>query len=260
MLNDKSSKEFEHRSGVIGSEWRKNRGHNSLPGELMKVPIGYIINVQPHPKNDELRSKCDLVTVMTYPGKRWTNVSTRPAPEQPRYAQNQYVVVLQENLILPEWILRRLDLWDTDKGKGVLSGKQGNRTKGRRIGEVMSEIAMLPLNFDPWQNSATRCFSKSPTELIVSSSMATIWLISLASQRMRLPMAEYHETKQIPYPPHPDQTGCGNRPCDAPSRTGRHCASDVASLVGYVFEKCWSSVMGYPFVLAYEGDQFSLPE
>lgn len=109
-----------------------------------KVLIGRVTNVQPHPDNDKLRNKMDIVTVS---GK--TNVANRPSPDQPRYKVGDYAAMLTENLILPDWLLKHLDLWDDEKNKGILAGA-GNRLKPRALGlknKILSEVALCAITW-----------------------------------------------------------------------------------------------------------------
>jgi hypothetical protein len=99
--------------------------------------------VQPHPKNDELVTKLDIVTIS---GK--INVANRPDPDSPRYQVGDYAIVLTENLILPELLLKHLDLWDKEKGKGYLAGSKGDRTKSRKIQGVLSEVILCKISPD----------------------------------------------------------------------------------------------------------------
>jgi hypothetical protein len=80
----------------------------------------------------------DIVTIN---GK--TNVADRPVSGEPRYKVGDWAVVLDEGLLLPEWLLRHNDLWDEEKGKGRLAGPKGNRTKARRMANVQSEVALF---------------------------------------------------------------------------------------------------------------------
>jgi hypothetical protein len=104
------------------------------------VPIGTVTEVHPHPNNVNLDNKMDIVTIL---GK--TNVATRIGPDQPRYNVGDYAAVIAENLLLPEWLLRHMDLWDEEKSKGFLAGKLGNRTKARVIQGVNSDVALVKM-------------------------------------------------------------------------------------------------------------------
>jgi hypothetical protein len=109
----------------------------------MPAILGRVTAVTPHPDSNSL----DVVTIGGF-----TNVANRAQADRPRYAVGDYAVILQDNLVLPDWLLRHLDLWDNRKGKGVLAGNRGNRTKGRRIAGVMSDVALVAVD---WQVDET---------------------------------------------------------------------------------------------------------
>ena len=110
--------------------------------------VGRVSDVQPHPDNDELNTKMDIVTIA---GK--TNVATRPLPNRPRYRVGDFAVLLTENMILPEWLLKKLGLWNVEKNQGMLGGKGKNRLRPRAIGltnKIMSEVALYPCKWRPY--------------------------------------------------------------------------------------------------------------
>ncbi len=102
------------------------------------VPVWRVTDVRPHPDSDKL----DIVTIA---GK--TNIANRPSPDQPRYKVGDYAVVLDENLILPEALIKHLDMWDHAKNKGGLAGSKGNRTKARKVGGILSEVALCAVEW-----------------------------------------------------------------------------------------------------------------
>lgn len=98
--------------------------------------IGRVSAVLPHPDSDKL----DLVTISGY-----INVANRPSPDHPRYRVGDLAVLLPENLILPDRLIKHLDMWDNAKDRGGLAGGKGNRTKPRRAGGIMSEVALCKI-------------------------------------------------------------------------------------------------------------------
>lgn len=103
-----------------------------------KVTVEQVSDVQPHPNSVTL----DIVTIN---GK--TNVANRPSPNQPRYKIGDYAVVLQEGLVLPDDLLKHLDMWDETKNKGCLAGSKGNRTKARKVAGIVSEVALCAVDW-----------------------------------------------------------------------------------------------------------------
>jgi tRNA-binding EMAP/Myf-like protein len=100
--------------------------------------VGVVTKVEPHPESDKL----DIVTI-----SEKINIANRETPDQPRYKVGDCAVMLTENMLLPEWLLKRLDMWDETKNKGALAGKLGNRLKPRRMAGIMSEVALLPISW-----------------------------------------------------------------------------------------------------------------
>jgi len=86
----------------------------------MNVFAARVDAVTAHTDSDKL----DLVSIAGH-----INVANRPAPGVPRYKVGDYAVVLGENLILPDYLIKHLHMWDEVKNKGGLAGSKGNRTK-----------------------------------------------------------------------------------------------------------------------------------
>jgi len=63
----------------------------------------------------------------------------------PRYKQGDYVAYIQENSVIPEWLLRDMDCWDEEKNIGKLAGSKGNRVKALRLRGVYSEGLLYPV-------------------------------------------------------------------------------------------------------------------
>ena len=56
-----------------------------------------------------------------------------------RFAENELVVIVPENAIVPDELLQATGFWNTEKNKGGLAGSKGNRVKGRVVDGVPSE-------------------------------------------------------------------------------------------------------------------------
>ena len=66
----------------------------------------------------------------------------------PRYTEGDYVVYIQDGSLLPEWLLKQLDMWDYAANKGALAGPLGNRVKASKVRGVISMGVMLPVDED----------------------------------------------------------------------------------------------------------------
>jgi hypothetical protein len=104
--------------------------------------ISRVTDVQRHPNSDKLN-------IITIAGK--TNIADQPAPGVPRYQIGDYAVVLVDNLLLPEWLLKLMELWNDDRNRGFLAGSKGNRTKSRKIAEIVSDVALCKIG---WNSTA----------------------------------------------------------------------------------------------------------
>ncbi len=108
--------------------------------------VGRVTDVQPHPDNDKLNNKMDIVTIS---GR--TNVANRPSPDEPRYKVGDFAVMLAENTILPDWLMKSLGMWDDKKNQGMLGGKKKNRLRPRAMGidnKITSEVALYPCKWE----------------------------------------------------------------------------------------------------------------
>lgn len=68
-----------------------------------------------------------------------------------RYNQGDAVVYIPEGALLPEWLLRRLDMWNEEENKGYLAGSQGNRVKAIKLRGIVSQGVLYPVygRFEP---------------------------------------------------------------------------------------------------------------
>lgn len=61
------------------------------------------------------------------------------------YKTGDLVVYIPEASIVPEWVLKKLNLWDEEKGIGKLAGSLGNRVKPVKLRSILSEGIVYPL-------------------------------------------------------------------------------------------------------------------
>lgn len=69
-----------------------------------------------------------------------------------RYKEGDLVVYIPESAVIPEWLLKHLDMWDAASGKGGLAGSQGNRVKAIKLRGVVSQGILLPVDTDDFVN------------------------------------------------------------------------------------------------------------
>ena len=56
-----------------------------------------------------------------------------------RFKRGELVIVVPENAIVPDELLKRTGFWNDAKNKGGLAGSKGNRVKGRVVDGVPSQ-------------------------------------------------------------------------------------------------------------------------
>ena len=96
-----------------------------------RVPIKRIRAIEPHPNADAI----EFAVVDGY----------RSIVKKGEFAADDLVAYIPEASVLPEWLLRRLGLWDAEKGVGKLNGKEGNRVKAIRLRGQLSQGICYPV-------------------------------------------------------------------------------------------------------------------
>jgi RNA ligase (TIGR02306 family) len=95
-------------------------------------PVARVASVIDHPGADRL-------SILTLEGMGFTCISAKLEDGSPRYAVGDLVVYIPSAAVLPEWLLREMDFWNEDLGKGTLAGSQGDRVKPMRLRGVFSD-------------------------------------------------------------------------------------------------------------------------
>jgi RNA ligase (TIGR02306 family) len=65
-----------------------------------------------------------------------------------QFKTGDLAVYIPEQSVVPPWVLRRLNMWDDEQGKGGLAGSKGNRVKAIKLRGVLSQGLLLPLEDD----------------------------------------------------------------------------------------------------------------
>jgi RNA ligase (TIGR02306 family) len=97
------------------------------------VPVVRIRSIEPIPKADAL----ELAVIGDY----------RSAVRKGQFKAGDLAVYLPEAAVLPEWLLRKLGLWDEAAGRGLLDGTDGNRIKARTLRGALSQGIVLPVDY-----------------------------------------------------------------------------------------------------------------
>lgn len=101
-------------------------------------PVVRVASVENHPNADRL-------SIVKLEGLGYTCISAKLADGSPRYAVGDLVVYVPSASVLPEWLLRRMDFWNEELGKGTLAGSNGDRVKPMRLRGVFSDGVLVPV-------------------------------------------------------------------------------------------------------------------
>jgi len=106
------------------------------------VPIKRIRAILAHPNADAI----ELAVIDGY----------RVVVRKGEFLAGGLAAYLPEGSLLPEWLLRALNLWDAEKSCGRLAGKQGNRLKAVKLRGELSQGLLYPVHLDTLTGSHLR--------------------------------------------------------------------------------------------------------
>ena len=87
----------------------------------------------------ENHENADRLSIVRLEGLGYTCISAKLADGTPRYKVGDWVVYIPSASVLPEWLLREMDFWNAEIGKGTLAGSNGDRIKPLRLRGIFSE-------------------------------------------------------------------------------------------------------------------------
>jgi len=102
------------------------------------VPVCRVASVEDHPNADRL-------SIVKLEGLGWVCISAKLEDGSPRYNVGDFVVYIPSAALLPEWLLKEMDFWNEETGKGMLSGSDGNRVKPLKLRGIFSEGVLYPV-------------------------------------------------------------------------------------------------------------------
>lgn len=106
-----------------------------------QVPVKRIRAIEAHPNADAI----EFAVVDGY----------RSIVRKGDFTRGELVAYIPEASIVPEAVIRRLGLWDAEKGKGKLSGKAGNRVSAIKLRGADQSGPLLSAHFG-WRHVADR--------------------------------------------------------------------------------------------------------
>ena len=100
-------------------------------------PVVRVASVEDHPNADRLN-------LVRLEGLGYLCVAGKLEDGSPRYRAGDWVVYIPSAAVLPEWLLKSMDFWNEETGKGMLAGADGNRVKPLRLRGIFSEGVLFP--------------------------------------------------------------------------------------------------------------------
>jgi RNA ligase (TIGR02306 family) len=104
-------------------------------------PVVRVSEVIEHPNADRL-------SIVKLEGLGFTCISGKLEDGSPRYKAGDFVVYIPSAAMLPEWLLKEMDFWNDETGKGTLAGSDGNRVKPLKLRGIFSEGVLFPVEWD----------------------------------------------------------------------------------------------------------------
>lgn len=92
------------------------------------------IKIEPHPNADaiEIAKIGDFQSIV----------------KKGQFKDGDLAIYIPEQAVVPEWLLRNMNLWDETKGKGGLAGSLGTRVKAIKLRGVLSQGLVYPMDYD----------------------------------------------------------------------------------------------------------------
>ena len=101
-------------------------------------PVVRVAEVINHPNADRL-------SIVKLEGLGYTCISGKLEDGSPRYKAGDFVVYIPSASVLPERLLKEMDFWNEETGKGTLAGTNGDRVKPLKLRGIFSEGVLYPV-------------------------------------------------------------------------------------------------------------------
>lgn len=99
---------------------------------VMECPV-VRVKIEPHPQAD----KIEIALVGGY----------KSIVRKGQFESGGLAVYIPEGALLPEWLLREMEMWDELNGCGTLHGGAGNRVKAKKLRGIMSQGLLYPIKY-----------------------------------------------------------------------------------------------------------------
>ena len=101
-------------------------------------PVVEIASVISHPNADKL-------SIVQFKNLGFTCISAKLSDGSHRYRPGDFCVYIPSSAVLPEYLLKEMDFWNTETGKGTLAGANGDRVKPLKLRGIFSEGVLYPV-------------------------------------------------------------------------------------------------------------------
>ncbi|WP_431687425.1 RNA ligase (ATP) [Hahella sp. NBU794] len=98
------------------------------------VPIKRIRQIEPHPNADAI----EFAVIDGY----------RSIVKKGEFQAGDLIAYIPEASLLPQWLLKKLNFWNAEKGVGRLNGKDGNRITAIKLRGELSQGVCYPVRMD----------------------------------------------------------------------------------------------------------------
>ena len=101
-------------------------------------PVVRVASVEDH-------FNADRLNIVKLEGLAYTCISGKLADGTPRYKVGDLCVYIPSQSVLPTWLLKEMDFWNEETGKGTLAGANGDRVKPLKLRGIFSEGVLFPV-------------------------------------------------------------------------------------------------------------------
>ncbi len=101
-------------------------------------PVVRVESVENHPNADRL-------SLVRLEGLGYLCITGKLSDGSHRYSSGDFCVYIPSASVLPTWLLKDMEFWNEETGKGTLAGSDGNRVKPLKLRGIFSEGVLFPV-------------------------------------------------------------------------------------------------------------------